>query len=291
MRAHEVPTHVQAEDRVLLWLTFPQIVTMTAVCALAYGLYQYAPARSCRARASLAPCSSGSTGFAVVAGRVNGRRLPLVAADLLRYALGARRYAGPPVRARALRAAPAPVQSPGRPRDRPTAAAGAAHAAEDAAHRPEAQGGRAPRRAPALPAAAPLRQAARRRGAGRLTASGPRGPRAAARSAAAREARLLEESLRTASALALVMLSHAAARGSARPGQPGATRAGPPRRSSSSPRPWSPAGGSSWRALTVSRRAGPRSSCGRPRPCASRYASTAAPGAALSRYYADGLAR
>ena len=34
MREHEVPTHVQAEDRVLLWFTFPQIVAMTAVCAL-----------------------------------------------------------------------------------------------------------------------------------------------------------------------------------------------------------------------------------------------------------------
>ena len=32
MREHEVPTHVQAEDRVLLWLTFPQIVAVTAVC-------------------------------------------------------------------------------------------------------------------------------------------------------------------------------------------------------------------------------------------------------------------
>ena len=37
MREHEVPTHVQAEDRVLLWFTFPQIVALTAVAALAYG--------------------------------------------------------------------------------------------------------------------------------------------------------------------------------------------------------------------------------------------------------------
>ena len=43
MREHEVPTHVQAEDRVLLWFTFPQIVAMTAVCALSYGAYRYAP--------------------------------------------------------------------------------------------------------------------------------------------------------------------------------------------------------------------------------------------------------
>ena len=30
MREHEVPTHVQAEDRVLLWFTFPQVVARTA---------------------------------------------------------------------------------------------------------------------------------------------------------------------------------------------------------------------------------------------------------------------
>ena len=35
MEEHEVPTHVQAEDRVLLWFTFPQIVALTAVAALA----------------------------------------------------------------------------------------------------------------------------------------------------------------------------------------------------------------------------------------------------------------
>ncbi len=95
MQAHEVPTHVQAEDRVLLWFTFPQIVAMTAVCALAYGVYRYAPLGPAEVRMALAVLS-GLAGLAVVAGRVNGRRLPLVAADLLRYALGARRYAGPP---------------------------------------------------------------------------------------------------------------------------------------------------------------------------------------------------
>ena len=109
MRAHEVPTHVQAEDRVLLWLTFPQIVAMTAVCALAYGLYHYAPLGPAGVRIAAAALF-GLMGFAVVAGRVNGRRLPLVATDLLRYALGARRYAGPPAEL-ARSEPPAPVQS------------------------------------------------------------------------------------------------------------------------------------------------------------------------------------
>ena len=31
MTEHEVPTHVQAEDRVILWFTFPQVVAITAV--------------------------------------------------------------------------------------------------------------------------------------------------------------------------------------------------------------------------------------------------------------------
>ncbi len=95
MREHEVPTHVQAEDRVLLWFTFPQIVAMTAVCALAYGVYRYAPLGPSEVRIAAAVLF-GLAGLAVIAGRVGGRRLPLVAADLLRFGLGARRYAGPP---------------------------------------------------------------------------------------------------------------------------------------------------------------------------------------------------
>ena len=111
MRAHEVPTHVQAEDRVLLWFTFPQIVAMTAVAALAYGLYHYAPFGPSGVRIALAALFA-LAGLAVVAGRIGGRRLPLVAADLLRYALGARRHAGPP--AELVRSEPpAPLQSPG----------------------------------------------------------------------------------------------------------------------------------------------------------------------------------
>ena len=95
MREHEVPTHVQAEDRVLLWFTFPQIVAMTAVCALAYGVYRYTPLAPSEVRVAVAVLF-GLAGLAVVAGRIGGRRLPLVAVDLLRFGLGVRRYAGPP---------------------------------------------------------------------------------------------------------------------------------------------------------------------------------------------------
>ena len=94
MREHEVPTHVQAEDRVILWLTFPQIVAVTAVCALAYGAYRVAPFGPSGVRMALAAMMA-AFGVAMIVGRVGGRRLPLVAADLLRFSLGPRVHAGP----------------------------------------------------------------------------------------------------------------------------------------------------------------------------------------------------
>ena len=94
MREHEVPTHVQAEDRVLLGFTFPQVVAVVAVCALSYGAYRYAPIGPSEVRMALAVLF-GLVGVAMVVGKIGGRRLPLVAADLLKYRLGARRYAGP----------------------------------------------------------------------------------------------------------------------------------------------------------------------------------------------------
>ena len=95
MREHEVPTHVQAEDRVLLWFTFPQVVALTAVCALSYGAYRYTPVGPSEVRMGIAVLL-GLAGIAAVAGKIGGRRLPLVAADLLKYRLGARLYVGPP---------------------------------------------------------------------------------------------------------------------------------------------------------------------------------------------------
>ena len=94
MREHEVPTHVQAEDRVLLGFTFPQVVAVMAVCAISYGAYRYAPVGPSEVRTALAVIL-GLVGVAMIVGKIGGRRLPLVAADLLKYRLGARRYTGP----------------------------------------------------------------------------------------------------------------------------------------------------------------------------------------------------
>ena len=94
MREHEVPTHVQAEDRVLLGFTFPQIVAVVAVCALSYGAYRYAPVGPSEVRMAIAVVF-GLVGVVMVVGKIGGRRLPLVAADLLKYQLGARVYSGP----------------------------------------------------------------------------------------------------------------------------------------------------------------------------------------------------
>ena len=118
MREHEVPTHVQAEDRVLLGFTFPQVVAVTAVCALSYGAYRYAPVGPSEVRMALAVLF-GLVGVAMVVGKIGGRRLPLVAADLLKYRLGARRYAGqtaqlvraePPAPPQPVKTGPGPIR-------------------------------------------------------------------------------------------------------------------------------------------------------------------------------------
>ena len=118
MREHEVPTHVQAEDRVLLGFTFPQVVAVTAVCAISYGAYRYAPVGPSEVRMALAVVF-GLVGVAMVVGKIGGRRLPLVAADLLKYRLGARRYAGqngqlvrgePPAPAQPVKTGPGPIR-------------------------------------------------------------------------------------------------------------------------------------------------------------------------------------
>ena len=93
MHEHEVPTHVQAEDRVLLWFTFPQLIALAAVAALSYGIYHYAPIGSGTIRL-LFGIGFAATGIAMVAGKVGGRPLPAVLSDLLRFSLGARRFAG-----------------------------------------------------------------------------------------------------------------------------------------------------------------------------------------------------
>ncbi|MDE2780956.1 MAG: hypothetical protein OXI91_14955 [Chloroflexota bacterium] len=95
MREHEVPTHVQAEDKALLWFTFPQIVAVVATCAVAYGVYRYFPLGPSGLKLGIAVLL-GVVGMAMTVGKVGGRGLPLVAADLLKFNLGARRYAGSP---------------------------------------------------------------------------------------------------------------------------------------------------------------------------------------------------
>ena len=94
MREHEVPTHLQTEDKVLLGLTFPQIVAIAAVVGLAYGLWKQAaflPDGAFRLGAAIAV---GLLGLAMVAVRPGGRGLPIVILDLLRFALSPKRYEG-----------------------------------------------------------------------------------------------------------------------------------------------------------------------------------------------------
>ena len=79
----------------LLWFTFPQIVAVVAVRAVAYGAYHYLPFGPMAVRLAVG-LLIGIVGIAMIVGKVGGRGLPLVAADLLKFNLGARRYAGSP---------------------------------------------------------------------------------------------------------------------------------------------------------------------------------------------------
>ena len=74
---------------------FPQIVAVLATCAVAYGVYRYFPFGPSGLKLGIA-ILLGAVGIAMTVGKVGGRGLPLVCADLLKFNLGARRYAGSP---------------------------------------------------------------------------------------------------------------------------------------------------------------------------------------------------
>ena len=111
MREHEVPTHVQAEDKALLWFTFPQIVAVVATCAVAYGVYRYFPFGPSGLKLGIA-ILLGAVGIIMTVGKVGGRGLPLVCADLLKFNLGARRYAGSPAELAVSEPPPQPEAKP-----------------------------------------------------------------------------------------------------------------------------------------------------------------------------------
>lgn len=110
MRDHEVPTHVGAEDKALLFLTFPQVAAMLAVFGMGYGVWRFTPFGPSELRLGLAAVVA-LIGVAATIGQIGGRRLPLVAADLLKYRLTPRRYEGAVLEL--VRAEPpAPVERP-----------------------------------------------------------------------------------------------------------------------------------------------------------------------------------
>ena len=75
MREHEVPAHVQAEDKVLLWFTFPQIVAVVAVCAVSYGAYHYLPFGPMAVRLAVGVLI-GVVGIALTVGKVGAGGCP-----------------------------------------------------------------------------------------------------------------------------------------------------------------------------------------------------------------------
>ena len=161
MREHEVPTHVQAEDRVLLGFTFPQVVAVVAVCAISYGAYRYAPVGPSEVRMALAVVL-GLFGVAMVVGQDRGSAA----------APGGRRPAQVPAGGQALRRAGVPAGedrgaragTAGQERPGPPAADGAqveARPSQPAQEEEQAEG--PPQRADALPSPRLVRQAPQER--------------------------------------------------------------------------------------------------------------------------------
>lgn len=81
---------------------------MLAAGGLAYGLWRFLPIGSDEVRLGLA-AAVALIGVTAAMGKIGGRRLPMVAADLLRFHLTPRRYEGPPSEL-ARTQSPAPVE-------------------------------------------------------------------------------------------------------------------------------------------------------------------------------------
>ena len=117
MREHEVPTHVQAEGPGAAGVHLsPDRGGDGGVRHLVRRI-PLRPVGPSEVRMAIAVVL-GLVGIAMVVGKIGGRRLPLVAADLLKYRLGARRYAGPvsqlvraepPAPAQPVRSGPGPL--------------------------------------------------------------------------------------------------------------------------------------------------------------------------------------
>ena len=99
MERHEVPTHLEVEDRLLLGLAFPQLIGVLASLGAAYGLFARLPwDRLGLADSPLRWWLAGGVallGVLLSVVRPGGRLLALWLVDLLRFVLGPRHFTGP----------------------------------------------------------------------------------------------------------------------------------------------------------------------------------------------------
>ena len=93
MQEHEVPTHLQAKDRIFLGLTFQELVILMAVAGLCWGVWHFAPFASWQVRIALA-IPVALTGIVGVIAKVRGRPLPVMAMDVLTYFIAPHHYQG-----------------------------------------------------------------------------------------------------------------------------------------------------------------------------------------------------
>lgn len=94
---HDVPTHVEATDKMVLGLTFMQVIMLIVIAAAGYAIYllpmfQWIPAQ---VRLGILIPSALFLGLMLVV-RIAGRPIPLVMLNLLKYRLSPRYYVGQP---------------------------------------------------------------------------------------------------------------------------------------------------------------------------------------------------
>ena len=93
MIEHEVPTHLQTEDKLLLNLTFPQLAALMAIGASSYAAWHLLPWGMQAKIASIA--ATALVGVILTVLKVGGRRLPMIAVDIVKYYSRPRYYRGP----------------------------------------------------------------------------------------------------------------------------------------------------------------------------------------------------
>ena len=94
---HEVPTHVDSSDRVFLGLTFIQVIMLVVVCGGCYALYVMPMLAWIPSKVRIGMVIPiGLFGAAMLIVQINGRPIPMVLLNILRFRVSPKLYRGSP---------------------------------------------------------------------------------------------------------------------------------------------------------------------------------------------------